>query len=138
MRIGEKIRILREIKGISSKEMSADLEMTQAGYLKIERDEVDINTEKIEKIASILGIKPHELLSFDEKYVFNNYSTNEYYNAGLNTVNYHFPEEMKKLYEDKIKLLEEKIEAFAESKKLLNEKIEVLKSEIETLKNKDK
>lgn len=104
MKVGEKIRILREIKGISSKEMSEALGMTQPGYLKIERDEVDINTDKIDKITTKLGIKPHELF-MDEKYVYNN-QVNSIYGANNH---YAFPEELKKLYEDKIRLLEEKI-----------------------------
>ncbi len=105
MRIGEKIRILREIKGISTKDMSSELGMTQAGYLKIERDEVDINTEKVEKISNKLGVKPHELF-MDEKFVYN-HQTNSIYGANNN---FTFPEDMKKLYEDKIELLVNRIQ----------------------------
>lgn len=138
MRIGTKIRVLREIKGITPKDMAADLDMTTAGYLKIEKDEVDVNTDKIEKIATKLGIKPHELLSFDERIVFNNFSATEYYSAGINTVNNNFPPEMKSLYEDKIRLLEEKIEGLKASKDELNNRIEQLQKENDLLKSRIK
>lgn len=106
MKIGDKIKLLREIKNISTKQMAEDLDMTLGGYLKIERSDVDINTEKIEKISNLLGIKPSELLNLDERHIFN-FSNNEIKNGGYNIFN--FPDEMKQLYEDKIKLLEDKI-----------------------------
>lgn len=131
MKIGEKIRLLREIKGISTKDMSAELDMSQAGYLKIERDEVNVNMDKIEKIATKLGMKPHELL-MDEKIVLH-FSNNDHahgnYGAFINTVS--VSEEVKGLYDDKIKLLEEKIGfILAENARL--------KEENDTLKDKKK
>lgn len=127
MRLGEKIRTLREIRNITAKDMAAELDMTLAGYSKIERDEVDINTEKIEKISNRLGIKPHELL-LDDKVVFH-FSNNEFTNSGFNGYNIHnFPEELKNLYEDKIKLLEEKVALLENDKLKLKEEIERLKS----------
>ena len=115
MKIGDKIKLLREIKNISPKQMADELEMTVGGYMKIERSDVDINTEKIDKISNILGIKPSELINLDEKHIFN-FSGNEIKNGGYNIFN--FPEEMKQLYEDKIKLLEEKI---AYQQEIINE-----------------
>ena len=106
MKLGEKIKILREVKSISSKEMADFLDMTLGGYMKIERNAVDINTDKIEKISHILGLKAHELLNLDEAHIFN-FSNNEIKNGGYNVIN--FPDELKALYEDKIRLLEDKI-----------------------------
>jgi transcriptional regulator with XRE-family HTH domain len=106
MKIGDKVKLLRELKNISTKEMADYLDMSLGGYLKIERNAVDVNTEKVEKISDLLGVKPAELYSLDEKTIFN-FSNNEIKNGGYNV--FHFPEEMKKLYEDKIKLLEDKI-----------------------------
>lgn len=117
MKLGEKIKILREIKGIPPKEMADELGLSPSGYLKIERNEVDINTEKIEKISNKLGIKPHELL-MDEKYVFNDQVIQSVFGQ-FHTVN--FPVELKGLYEDKIKLQEEKI-------RFLEEKIRFLEN----------
>lgn len=106
MKIGDKIKLLREIKNISAKQLADELNMSIGGYMKIERNDVDINTEKIEKISTILGITPSELLNLDERHIFN-FSNNEIKNGGYNVFN--FPDEMKQLYEDKIKLLEDKI-----------------------------
>lgn len=137
-KIGEKIRILREIKGITTKEMSSELDMSLAGYLKIERGDVNVNMEKVEKIASKLGIKPHELL-LDEKIVLH-FSNNDHahgnYGAFINTVG--FSEEVKSLYEDKVKLLEEKIGFLQEKIKSDAETITRLNIEMELLKNKIK
>lgn len=108
MKIGEKIRVIREVKGITPKTMADELEMTLGGYLKIERNEVDVNTDKIEKISNLLGVKPYELLVEDK--IVLNFSNNEFTNGaygGINNIN--FPEELKHLYNDKIKLLEDKV-----------------------------
>ena len=107
MKVGDKIRILREIKNISTKHMADNLDMSLGGYLKIERNDVDINIEKIEKIAILLEVKPQDILSVDEKFVVN-FTNNHFQNSGYNVSN-NFSENERKLYEDKIKLLEEKI-----------------------------
>lgn len=106
MKVGDKIRILREIKNISTKHMADNLDMSLGGYLKIERNDVDINIEKIERIATLLEVKPQDILSVDEKFVVN-FTNNHFQNSGYNVSNY-FPEELKSLYEDKISLLEER------------------------------
>lgn len=123
MKIGDKIKILREVKNISAKEIADELEMTVGGYMKIERNDVDINTEKMEKIANILGITPADLLNLDERHIFN-FSNNEIKNGGYVVVN--FPEELKALYEDKIRLLEDKIAYQQETIDQLKEQIKKL------------
>lgn len=105
MKTGEKIRLIREIKQISAKQMADDLDMSLSGYQKIERGDVKLNTEKLEVIAKYLGIPTKELLE-SEGVVFN-IGNDQHSNNAYNI--YQFPEEMKKLYEDKIKLLEDKI-----------------------------
>lgn len=125
MRIGEKIRTLRELKNITAKDMAAELDMTQAGYLKIERDEVDINTEKIEKISAKLGLKPHELL-MEEKYVYHITNNNCQAGFGSQVNNYGDPKFLE-LLEKKLKLLED-------MNKLLEDKITNLTSENNKLK----
>jgi transcriptional regulator with XRE-family HTH domain len=107
--LGHKIRKIREFKNLTTKDMADRLEMTPQGYSRIERNEVPINTDKIEKIAEIFEMQPVELMAFDEKTVFNYFNNT---NAGYN-FNY-FPAELKQLYEDKIKLLEDKIKYLEE------------------------
>lgn len=119
VKVGDKIKLIREVKNISTKHMADELNMSLGGYLKIERNDVDINTDKIEKIANILEVKPQDLLS-DDKVVLN-FNNNHFQNSGYNVNNFNFPEELKKLYEGKIQFLEEK-------NKFLEEKIVWLKA----------
>jgi hypothetical protein len=73
--------------------------------------------ERLLEISGIFEMKPEEVLSFDEKYVFNNYDgTNYNHNIGPNHF-VTFPEEMKQLYEDKIKLQQEVIDMLKEKLK---------------------
>lgn len=130
MKVGNKIHKIREIKSITAKDMADRLNMTLSGYQRIERDEVSINIERLEEIAGIFEMKPEDVLTFDEKIVFNIinspfHGTNGHQsNTGDN--HYHFPEEIKKLYEENTKLQEEK-------NKLLQDMIELQKSLIAKL-----
>lgn len=111
MKIGEKIRKVRELKNLSQENVVLELGMSLAGYGRIERNEVDINLEKLHKIALIFCIKPEDLLTFDEKFVFNiSGSLNSGYNNNP-VFNQHTPTEVKQLYEDKIILLEQLLHA---------------------------
>lgn len=103
MTIGDKIRILREMKGYSQEYMAEQVGMSQTGYSKIERDETDIAFSRLEQIANILEVKPQDLITLDEKFVFNNCQNGVYgiINNGTFTVN------ERQLFEEKIALLEE-------------------------------
>lgn len=109
MNIGEKIRVLRELKKVSPKVMADALDLSQSGYSKIERDEVKVDIDKLVKMADVLGMKPEDILAFDEKIVFNNSTLNSSASFNYGHIVNQFPEKLQQLYEDKIKLLEEKI-----------------------------
>ena len=105
--IGNKIKKLRELKGFKQEYMAERLGITQQSYSKLESDKGDIPFSRIEQLADIFEMKPEDIVAFDEKYIFNNYGTQH---CGLNNgVFNNFPQELKQLYEDKIKLLEEKV-----------------------------
>lgn len=123
MKIGNKIHKVRELKNITAKDMADRLDMTLSGYQRIERDEVSINIERLLEIAGIFEMKPDELLTFDEKMVFNNYGEKAT-QIGTNINNY--PEKFEQLHEEKTKLLEDKV-------KLQEEMIEMLKEKIKGL-----
>jgi transcriptional regulator with XRE-family HTH domain len=103
--IGQKIRKIREIKGIKQDYMAEQLDISQQSYSNIESDKTDIAFSKIEKIAEIFQMRPEDIVCFDERFVLNNYGEIKGNQIGLNN----FPFELKSLYEDKIKLLEDKI-----------------------------
>lgn|SRR6185312_6211 len=62
MGIGEKIRIQRLIKNYSQENMAWELDISQAAYSKIERDETQLTLRRIYAIAEILEISPFELM----------------------------------------------------------------------------
>ena len=113
MKVGNKIRQLRESKNMSQENMAELLQMSVTGYGKIERDEVSINLERLEAIANTLNSTPEELISNNQQ-VFNNYGTDQ--KNFLHSTIHEYSTKLEKLqadnaklYEDKIKLLEEKV-----------------------------
>lgn len=62
IKIGEKIRQQRVIKGYSQEYMSFALEISQAAYSKIERDETELSVTRAYQIAEVLEISPFSLL----------------------------------------------------------------------------
>jgi transcriptional regulator with XRE-family HTH domain len=107
MKIGHKIKKLRELKNLSQENMAEELSMSVTGYGKIERNEVDVNFEKLEKIAQVFGVRVEDIISFDEKNIFL-FSNNEtVQHSGL--IHNHFPPELKQAYEDQISILKEEV-----------------------------
>lgn len=104
LKVGNKIKKLRELKNYSQEFMADKLGISQAQFSKIERDESDMNVSRLSEIADILGMRIEDVLTFDERYVFNAYDHGQ---AAMNIYNQQINEQMQKLYEDKIKLLEE-------------------------------
>lgn len=128
MRIGNKIRKLRELKGLSQENMADALGMSVTGYGNIERNESDIKIEKLQEVSEVLGVNIEDIITFDEKVVFYNYDNTKIENQ---IGNYNFPEEVKKLYEDKVLLLEDKV-------MYLTEKLTLLENELKQFKNNEK
>ena len=79
MKIGNKLRHIRIIKGLKQDAMSDLLGISQPAYSKMENDETDISISRLSQIAEKLGCKEEDILAFDEKYVFQNCT-----NAGIN------------------------------------------------------
>jgi transcriptional regulator with XRE-family HTH domain len=71
MKVGEKIKKLRELKNYTQQYMADQLELSLSGYGKIERDETDISISRLEKIADVLGVDISTVLNFDERHIFN-------------------------------------------------------------------
>ncbi|TAE01661.1 MAG: XRE family transcriptional regulator [Bacteroidetes bacterium] len=101
--IGIKIKKVRELRNFTQEYMAEKLEMSQAGYSKIEQGAVDVPYSRLEQIAKTLNIKIEEIITFDEKRLItsqlNNHSniTNSYiFNDKL------VLEVIQKNYEDRI------------------------------------
>jgi len=67
MKINEKIKRIRELKGWSQEQMAEKLNMSISGYANIERGETNVQFSRLEQISKILEIKLSELIDLDEK-----------------------------------------------------------------------
>ncbi len=105
--IGDKIRKVRVLKGLTQDFMAAKLEMSQRAYSKIENNDIKLDWGRIEDISKILDIEPIDLISFDDNLVFNNCPQAGKNNT--NTINNNFPDELKKSYEDQIEHLKKEV-----------------------------
>ena len=56
MSVNEKVRLFRELNQWSQEEMAERMNMSVAGYAKIERGETNISLHKLKQIASVLQI----------------------------------------------------------------------------------
>lgn len=83
--------------------------ITTNGYGKIERGESAINIDRLEQIATILGITALDIMQFDESIIFNiNTMSNSAPNGIVN--NYSLTAEERELLMSQIKSLNEIIE----------------------------
>ncbi len=81
--------------------MAAGLQMNQGSYSKIEADETDITLSRLEQISELLGIKPEDVICFNENMVFNVMHNKKGIGISINNMN----STEKKLYDDHIESL---------------------------------
>lgn len=105
--IGQKVKKIRELRNYTQEYMSIQLDMSQNGYSKIERDEVDLSVSKLNKIADILKVNVLDLLTFDENRQFFNITQNE---TGNGVAIYNQSNVEKELYERIITELKSEVE----------------------------
>lgn len=71
LNIGTKIKKLRELKNLTQEHMATVIGVTQSAYSRLEMGETEITYSKLERIAGELGMKPEEVIAFNESMVFN-------------------------------------------------------------------
>lgn len=107
--VGRRIRKIRELKNFTQEQVAEKLGMTISGYSRIEREEVAISIDKLERIAAILGVSTVDISSFDESVFFNNYGS-----ASGQSFSVHKDVEawtkLEMQYQNQIKLLEAEVE----------------------------
>ncbi len=114
MKIGNKIKKIRELKNYTQEYMADRLGINQSGYSRLENDTSDITLSQIEKLSEIFNMRVEDLMTFDEKVVFNNYGTlndknfSIHYN-NMNDKERELYEKALELHSKTIKLLEDKI-----------------------------
>lgn len=65
MKIGDKIRGIRTLKGLSQENMANIMDMSVRGYGDIERSE-DIAMSRLEEVANKLGVSVTDILKFND------------------------------------------------------------------------
>ncbi|SOD17733.1 helix-turn-helix domain-containing protein [Pedobacter xixiisoli] len=101
-----KIKQLRELKGITRKEMGDRLGIGDRAYAKIETGETHLTINRLNEISTILDIDPMNLLGFDTKQIFNDCKQEGY--IGINYIQ--VPDKMMDQYESHIQSLKEQIQ----------------------------
>jgi transcriptional regulator with XRE-family HTH domain len=109
MHIGQKIKKLRELKNLTQTHMAHELGVTQSAYSKMELGESEVSYGRLEKISSVLGMKPEDVIAFNDQMVFN-ISNNQYGGNVFSQIDQKgITENERKLYQDQIDILKEEV-----------------------------
>ena len=107
LNIGTKIKKLRELKNLTQEHMASVIGITQSAYSRMELGETEITYSKLARIAGELGMKPEEVIAFNESMVFkvmHNQTGN-----GLIIQNNTLNNEERELYKQQIETLKEEV-----------------------------
>ena len=72
MKIGEKLKLLRKIKGYTQEELSEKLFISRKAYANLENDSTKIDLDRLKKIADIYEIELEDILNLNEGQAFTN------------------------------------------------------------------
>lgn len=75
MKVGEKIRKIRTLKGLSQDFVAEKLNISQVAYSDIENNKTKLSLERLEEISTIFKIPLNDIISFDEKTFLITHST---------------------------------------------------------------
>jgi len=67
MSVNEKIRLIRESKGLTQEDVAKKLDISVNSYGDIERGNTNLKLNRLEQIAEILGVQLPELVDSTEK-----------------------------------------------------------------------
>lgn len=118
---GYKIKSIRELKNLTQEYMAERLDISQAAYSKLEKGNIKISEDKLNKIAEILDVNPKDITDFDNKKVLNSYNSIKGNNSNI-TYNEKDIILIRQLYEDKITLLEKLLQKAEEEVERLRSK----------------
>lgn len=104
MKVGNKIKKIRELRNFTQDYMAGKLSMSISNYSKIERDEIPVTLDRLEEIANILMVKYNDILSFDEKNVFN-FINSPHSNGYINN-QYNMPKDLDAILKELFRRLE--------------------------------
>ncbi len=106
MKIGEKLKLLRKIKGYTQEELADKLFISRKAYANLENDSTKIDLERLNKIATIYEIELEDILNLNEGQVFTNCFNNNI-NGFLSSENVYSgsTNDEREFYFNQIKLL---------------------------------
>ena len=125
MKVGEKLKILRKLKGYTQEDIAEKLNIERRTYANLENNATKMDIDRAKQIAEIYGLKLEEFLNFNESQVFKNcFNKND--NGGFSA---------EKVYldsaEEERKTVVELVSSFNEERKMFMEIIESLKKVID-------
>ena len=120
IQIGQKIKKLRELKNLTQDHMAKALGVSQSAYSRMEMGDAEITYKRLEVISEELGMKPEDVITFNESMVFN-VMHNDTAN-GLVINNNQLSEAEKNLYQQQIDLLKEQVEYLQKTLELILKK----------------
>ena len=107
--LGENIRKIRELKGLSQQNLADEINMDQKTISRIEKGELSPKFETLVGISKAFSVNLSQLLSFNENMIFNNY--NQYQQGGhFFAYNNTYIEKVEELYKQLLKQKDEIIE----------------------------
>ena len=80
IKINEKIKFIRSLKSWTQEQFAEKLGITTHAYAKMERGETEVNFSRLQQIAEIMEMDLLQLLTLDEKNIFNS-NYNSHYNC---------------------------------------------------------
>ncbi len=131
MELGEKVSLMRTLKGLTQEEMAVKLNMSTTGYAKIERGETKLQNPRLEKIAGALGIELKDLLNFDAQNVFKASFHDQCSNNSQNVIYINSAIELTQ----ELEKMRVKLDAKDREVELLSEQVNQLKDIITLMKN---
>ncbi len=118
MKLGSRIKQLREVRGISQKVIAQHLDMTQANYHKLESDKFDIRLEYLEKLADFYKISLFELIAAESNSVRVEHNGNNH--NGVVVGNVEWAQALLDAKSEIIKLKDEKIASLEQQLRIKN------------------
>jgi transcriptional regulator with XRE-family HTH domain len=74
MTIGDKIRKVREIKGLKQENIATALGMSITAYGNLERGETAVTVERLEEIAKILEVDAMDIMGLSDSNIFQHFT----------------------------------------------------------------
>ena len=72
LQVGNKIRGVRELQGLSQEYVAGKLNISQTSLSKIETGETGLTFERLFELSKVLSVDVNMILNFDKDVIFNN------------------------------------------------------------------